>query len=451
VRIGKIGHASIVVMTEKLSCFVDPVLEEPFSGGTMRLNPRVAIDCEAARRACDVIILSHHHRDHFSVRSLNRLDRTCPVFYPDGDELVRDSLARLGFVDTHAVKIGEKVEIADLEWFPTPSQVGFPEMGMLFRSQEGLTAWNTVDTIFDDRAIALVRDIGAVDLLLAAYMPLFEDFHRAGFDSSPSSTRFAESYGRDIRHVLDIHPRCVVPGSCGFRHALAEWANDHGFPITERQFLDDLLSVDPRIRGMTFPAGSTISLQDDFEIDPDGLPFVERLERDTSYEWRPNRGMPALVDLDPVGHGVDPMRRGLRRFLHGPLLDLVASPEHAVWRSTMARWGVVWRLEIVFPDDSRDVRLLDLRDAPPQWSETATSSPKIQTTVAASGLWGLIRGEYDFFALMYGLMRVSMCLYEVHRGGVQSVGTWEDEPLTRLMAGGSTARAVDRELEQLGF
>ena len=209
-KIARIAHAGLVVSTERLRCFVDPVLVEPFACGTNRLEPAVRIATAEAARLCDAIVLSHAHPDHFSIRSLDALPRDVFTFYPRGDALVEAALRRLGFREVHAMAMGERVTLEDLSFHATPSRVPFPEQGLLFEAN-GATCWNLVDTAIDEDAISFARRLAPrIDVLLATYQPLaqsFFDLGRAARGLDP------EQYGGFLSHVFAIAPRAARPRS----------------------------------------------------------------------------------------------------------------------------------------------------------------------------------------------------------------------------------------------
>src|SRR5687768_9778493 len=98
-RVHRIGHATVLVEAAGLRVLMDPILIEPFEGGTNRFEPAIDLDGDALARVCDVVIISHEHGDHFCVPSLNRIDRTRPVVYPAACALIERALLALGFRD----------------------------------------------------------------------------------------------------------------------------------------------------------------------------------------------------------------------------------------------------------------------------------------------------------------------------------------------------------------
>lgn len=455
-KIGRPGHASVVVETEQVFCLMDPVLVETFDCGLIAFDPPVALDVDALRAHCNLVVLSHEHADHFDVRSLHMLDRDAVVIYPRGAALIERALRRLGFDQIRAVTPGEEVALADLRIIPTPSQVPFPEMGAIFESG-GAACWNLVDTRLSEATIAFARRVAPrIGVLLAGYQPLVQRELCIDGLGAPFPL---EAYAALLRAVLDISPRLVVPASCGFRYVEDEWLNDRGFPMDAGQFLRDLRAADPASRGLLLEPGAQIIVPggDDpragfgeLAVVPDGLPFVRRTgprRAAPGYDWRPDRGVPPLRDHAPLGR--DPGGE-VRAFLDRDLLPRLDACEHSVWRERMARMGVWWRLEIVYPGGDVEVRFLDLAAPALAWSRPERCFPKIHTSVTASAIAGLLTGEMHEDRLSLGAMRVATRLYDVSRAGATRGGGDADEPLGRVLVPGARERFVERELTSLG-
>jgi len=446
-RIGRIGHAGIVVSTGKISCFMDPIVVQPFAGGGNRLYPEVTVDLPSAQASCQAIILSHAHPDHFSIPSLAALPRNVPVFFPRGDQIMEEALRRLKYPEITGMSTGNKFQLEDLEWLPTASKAPAPEVGVSFRSG-GLTCWNLVDTVIDDDAISVQRFIsGPTDVMIAAYQPLFQEF-----PSLPSESEFKASvYGALLSAVLDVAPRCVVPGACGFRYT-ADWLNWHGFPITEAQFLRDLARLAPGIRSVSLPPGGVLDLAT-LEVTAGGLPFVRREPGAAGgYRWRPTAGIPPLEDPDLFGLGAEVLRREVPRYLDDAFLAALGTPRHAAWLTRMAEMEAVWRLEVVFPSGPAEIRLLDFTRSPLRWlPDDPEVFTKIDTCATASLILGLLRGELDGASANFGLFRFARRLYQPHRRGITASRSDRDEPLMRIIGEGAFRRHVDRSLSRLGY
>jgi UDP-MurNAc hydroxylase len=448
--VGRIGHASLAVHTRQTACLMDPIFEDSFECGTNRFHPPVAVDIEAVRKRFDLVVISHEHMDHFSVRSLAHLDRATPVVFPRGAKLIEMALKRMQFADRRSLGPGEGLTVRDLTIAATPSNVSFPEMGILFTS-EGQSFWNPVDSVINERTQVVVKKLcRALDLMFAYYQPLIE---LPMMQDALGGEFPYEQYGRFLCDVMEVGPRCVVPGACGFKYALNDWQNDRGFPMTARQFLADVEKLDPAISTRIVPHGAVINVGDGFSVQTDALDYVRRVgqEAGDDYQWRPYRGVPVLVDQNPFGHEPRMLREKVIAYLEGPFVERLSAIEHAVWLARMSSLKMVWELELVFPDGDCEVRWLEFGPGGARWSRTCPGRlSSIISCVPASTILGLLEGELNAYSANL-TRRVALRMYGAHRSGVTQIGSAADEPLARALFPGAERRFVERELDRLGY
>jgi hypothetical protein len=161
--------------------------------------------------------------------------------------------------------------------------------------------------------------------------------------------------------------------------------------------------------------------------------------------------VPPLADDDLFNYGDDTLRKEVAAYLDDKFLAALGRPAHSAWRMRMARMGVIWRLEVVYPRGAVEVRLLNFGDPALRWSgDDPELFTKIDTSVAASMIVGLLRGDLDSAGPAFGLYRVAQRLYEPHRRGVSLSRNDQDEPLCRILLENAFPRHVDRALRELG-
>src|ERR1043165_1974209 len=97
-----IGHSSIYVKTEDCSILMDPVLWDPHQQGLFDICPRREILHDRIP-ACDLLIISHRHQDHFDLRSLAFLPKYLEVFIPK-DAVMEACLRRLGYTTINTLE-----------------------------------------------------------------------------------------------------------------------------------------------------------------------------------------------------------------------------------------------------------------------------------------------------------------------------------------------------------
>ena len=136
-----IGHACWLVETPAGNVLTDPVLEDPFEQGTVIACPAREVDLDALP-ALAALSNSHRHLDHFHVPTLRRLDKTLPVYCP-GDELLQESLRRIGFSDLRTLRAYEPHALPGLDIVPV-SRMGEVLTHALVREPEP-TEWTEAD------------------------------------------------------------------------------------------------------------------------------------------------------------------------------------------------------------------------------------------------------------------------------------------------------------------
>lgn len=448
-RVGKIGHAGVVVASGPTCCFMDPVFFSPFEGGATAFAPALTVDTARARALCTLIVISHAHGDHFCPRSLNVFRRSCPVIYPAGAHGIERALDRLGFQFRLPLEVRGHVEVSGLTLTATGSVASFPEMGLLFAA-EGQVFWNQVDSVLDESILAAARAAAGrpPDLLFANFQPLIEaelteDALGAGF---PFAT-----YGDRLRQTLDLRPRCVVPASFGVRYAgpHADWLNLRGVPMTEAQFLADLALLDPGLQTLRLPPGGVLEIGEQIRRSPEGLDFVTPEGGPAASDFRPDLGVPPLRDGNPLGVAKAALETEVGRFLDGPFLAQLRAAD-PLWLEKLARLRVRWELEVVYPD-GRASRWLDFAKPALAWAGAGSTAgfAKLHTSITGSALHALERGQLPSYAIEFNQIRVVNRLYEVHRGGVSRAGGRADEPITKLLLRGADDRYLDRELDAI--
>jgi hypothetical protein len=441
-RVVRLGHAGLVVMGGRTRCLIDPVFFDPFEAGINRFEPPVEIDGDAVATACDFVVLSHEHMDHFCVRSLRRIPRDRPVFHPRGATLIEHALDALGFIDRRPVVPGQRIDCGDLALVFTPSEVSFPEVGILIGA-DGRWLWNCVDTEIGEQALALVASVvERLDLMLANFQTLAEE--ELACDGLGSGFPH-ERYARRLHTVIALRPRFVVPAACGYSYAHAPWLDTRGFPIGEDEFLRDAAVVAPETVGVKLSHGMTIEVATG-AVAAEACGWTRPRPATIASDWRPDRGIPPLSDDDPYGHGSDALIRDVHALLDGPFLEGIASGRLSEWRRRLAAADVVWRLEVVAPDSRCMMRWLDF-SAPMRWSDAEPGPPKLITAIAASTLVGLARGEATPYRALF-TRRVVVKLYAATPWGVQMIGSLADEPVGKVLFPGANRRFVDAELQR---
>ena len=346
-RVTLIGHASVLVELGDLVCLMDPVLFDPFEEGVVSSYPQRLVDTRSLPPA-DILIVSHRHPDHFDIRSLAALPRNCQVLCPP-DPLIAYALKKLGFNRVSAMHPGQPCSLWDVQLYPTPSQDGPLELGLLFHDGAG-TFWNQVDTLL---SLETIRDVRArfpgIDLLFARYASQNFDFFE------DRSTEFPyEEHQRNLETVLAVKPKVAVPGSAGFQfHGEHAWLNRFLFPISPERFVADLGSLAPDLGTETMEPGDVAEVaHGEVQFHRQASPAVHKKTSDPqALRFDPTAPVPPLEDPNPSGYAPDYLERTLAAVVRDELFPFAKNAIHDhlsvpfLYRSARAVYG----LEVVMP------------------------------------------------------------------------------------------------------
>jgi hypothetical protein len=212
-----------------------------------------------------------------------------------------------------------------------------------------------------------------------------------------------------------LKARCVVPASAGFRFSDAlDWLNQHVFPITRERFVADLQRCLPSLSVAIVNPGDTITVTPGhIDVQRQAVEYVAMLEDDT---WRlaydPAAPVPPLCDHNPAAYGL----QGLREFAQGVLevglpqyLQRALATGDAVIRQYSAH-GVVYQIEVVFPDESRYwTYAFDRRGGTYRLTRGATTcAPEVVKRITASALVDMCLGRRSYASIRTQSRRSSM-------------------------------------------
>lgn len=440
---------------------MDPVLQDPFENGMVVSCPQRAIDLDCLG-PIDVVVVSHRHPDHFDLPSLDRLSRQCQVVCAN-DPLLVYALRALGFehvtpMDPHSVMSSSQAEL-----LPTRSEnAGVRECGMVIRDDSAVF-WNQVDTELAPDTIAEVRRCyGGIDLLFAMYASQNFDF----FDSLDSEFP-RETHRRNLETALRISPRLLVPASAGFCFAGDHaWLNPFLFPVSQKRFADDLRALHPGISVALLDPGDQIILTGgDPRVKRAASPIAKTLDHSTdAIRFDPTAPIPPLRDPNPDGLRSIEMRETIASFLERELLlhCTAVLDQPPTLAARYRREGVVYGIEVVFPDDGAsggellERWTLDFSAQPLQLSRGLDPRANVMHRIAASALTGWIRHRLGWFTVRASSRRYST-LCRISRDG--SNVRVDAIPLPDLLmhfliyeiAGSEDAgkRRIDHEIAQL--
>lgn len=453
-RLEFLGHASLALRSGEVCVLFDPLLFGVHHEGLYDIYPPRRLDL-AALPPIDAVVLSHAHRDHFDPESIARLHSATPILAA-ADPLLLGCLAGLGFTQVQPLADWAPITAGAATITPTPAADGAVEHGFVVQEQ-GRTVWHLVDTFPSSGTIAEVkRRFGPIDVLIAPWQPLQD----ATFPSGVPVHFPHDMYRAALCNILQIAPRALVPGACGFR-ALgpAAWTNHLIFPVTRPRFLADIAAAAPALAEHTLvmEPGDALALAPGVLSRERGLVDYCACDRD-AYRWEELAFRPFELGA-PV---VEP--RG-NAFARAHCFEAVADffvalgraigddPEGYVWHR---RWRAIRQYEVVFAGGEREFWVANFgaeQIVRPGRSPLATA----HTILPASLLIGLVAGTISWdYAVLSGELRQHDHTYRVDDAGLHTpAGRRPADPLA-LMLGSREAEEhhlslyVERLCAELG-
>jgi hypothetical protein len=392
---------------------MDPVLIDPHQEGKLAIFPEREVHWEHLP-AMELLILSHHHLDHFDVRTLARLPRHVQVTIPPSS-LLEKSLRQLGYESVQQITPGTWIELNDVRLLFTPSAVSFPECGLLIQDRDGIF-WNQVDSVLTLKHVDLVMAMaGKIDLLLSTWQPMLE----TAFQDNESLQFPTAQYAQLLANVARVRPGALAPGANGFQYlGDSAWLNHIVFPQSRERFLRDVTAMLPELESKTFafdPGDVLEMTATEVRKFAGQSRFVSSAPRDPfALEFRPGTAQRPLTSA--AGPLTDADHNLVAGFCEQTLPRFMA--EHPVLFGSHRQWGVVFQLEIAFPDRS-EYWSIDFSDQSPEWQRERNPSATMFCGVTASGLASVLKGRHTWEGLyLSGEFYQHHRIYGVWRNGV---------------------------------
>ena len=390
-RLTFLGHASWLVTTSHASILTDPVLSD-FRDGSFAISPTRILNLRKLPKI-DAVVLTHRHRDHFDLATLNLLDRETPIYCPV-DPVIRHALDRFAFTKVVPVSDWSRETFRDVTMLFTRSANPVPEHGVLFSDDEHLF-WNQADTVVHADTIALLRAFveQRIDLVAHAYQPMME---MAVLDSL--SLEFPiDDYAALLDAARLLEPRAVVPSSNGYRVTGKQaWINAYKFPVTRERFVRDVRDVLP---GVT----THIPNPGDVLVVTDAGVRLRRQAAENGFVRTVTDDAVELTRFNPVGPrppvtDENPRRLSLRRLRQS--VRFVFEKRFLPIARTASRLHPILALEpliecrVVYPSGQRENWAIDMRGRTPRIEvRPPDECSDFVVEIAASTLHHLMTGE----------------------------------------------------------
>lgn len=293
-KISRILHAGYIFECDGVQIAFDPIFENPFSNNCHAF-PNVEFDREQiAKVPLAAVFISHYHDDHCSLESLNLLDRNTPLYiYCLFDELF-SWVRALGFKNVHPLKIDTAVQVAPFHVIPRRALDA--DVDSLFQIEAaGLKVLNVVDSWIDDETLATLKKNKPWDVILWPFQTMREIEVLSPSRAIPAPQELPLEWIEQL-HVLN--PRAIVPSSCQFVMESWSWYNRAFFPITYRQFQQDIENLIPGAQVLRLDPSQSLAVTADSIHRADPLSFVTPVgDQNVDYKYQPNGVAPTTAEI----------------------------------------------------------------------------------------------------------------------------------------------------------
>ncbi|MDB5949477.1 MAG: hypothetical protein JWR65_1332 [Massilia sp.] len=293
-KISRILHAGYVFECDDTLIAFDPIFENPFSRNCHAF-PAVSFDHDQIRKLkFAAVFISHFHDDHCSLESLDFLDRHTPIhIYCLFDQLFA-MVRELGFVNVHPLQVDTPVTVGSFEVIPREALDS--DVDSMFQIKaHGLNVLNVVDSWIDPGALTELARDAPWDMVLWPFQTMREIEVLSPSRAAPAPSRLPADWIEQL-HILN--PRYVVPSSCQFLQESWSWYNHAFFPITYRQFQQEVEAALPGT--LVTRLNPSVSVLLDAQSLRPAAPLdwvVPSGEQDVDYDYRPDLTPPSTADI----------------------------------------------------------------------------------------------------------------------------------------------------------
>ncbi len=295
-KISRILHAGYLFESGATTIVFDPIFENPFSRNCFAF-PSISFDSKQIQQIeLAAAFISHVHDDHFSLESLDLLDRRTPIYLYSPDSSLLSLISELGFKEVFSLKTDVSIRIGT--FCVTPRLALDPDVDSIYEIEaEGLRVLNVVDSWIDPVTIESLKAHAPWDLLLWPFQTLRELEVLSPMRSQPAAVGIPSEW---IEQIQILKPRFVVPSSCQFVHENWSWYNQALFPVSYRAFASQVQGAVPGCQVQRMEPATTFILNKVSLVPCKSLPWIHRLaarDTDQDYDYQPLRVVPSTSEI----------------------------------------------------------------------------------------------------------------------------------------------------------
>ena len=293
-KISRILHAGYVFECDDTQIAFDPIFENPFSRNCHAF-PSASFDHGQIKKLpFAAVFISHFHDDHCSFESLDLLDRSTPIHLYCLFEELFAMVRELGFANVHRLQIDTPVRVGPFDVIPRRALDA--DVDSMFHIQaHGLNVLNVVDSWIDPEGLAALARHARWDMVLWPFQTMREIDVLAPSRAAQAPSELPADWFEQLRA---LNPRYVVPSSCQFLQESWSWYNHALFPITYRQFQQEVEAALPETRVVRLNPSVSVLLNQQSLRAAAPLAWVMPVgDQDVDYDYRPDMTAPHTADI----------------------------------------------------------------------------------------------------------------------------------------------------------
>ncbi len=293
-KVSRVLHAGYIFECGETRIIFDPILQNPFSHNCYAF-PDVHFDQKKiADLHFDAIFISHFHDDHCCFESLNKLKKDTPVYMFCVHPEMFSLLSQLGFKYVHSLELDVTVTIN--EFVITPRRALDADVDCLFQiAAAGYNVLNVVDSWIDDETLDLLVNDSQWDLILWPFQTMREIEVLSPARAKAPPTNLPDEW---LNQLKILNPKVLVPSSCQFQQESWSWYNKVFFPISYRQFADELHVKLPQIQVVRLNPSCSIVLKNEKIFAAVSLDWMTSTnDQNSDYNFDPHFLPPSTADI----------------------------------------------------------------------------------------------------------------------------------------------------------
>ncbi|MCC6137949.1 MAG: MBL fold metallo-hydrolase [Bdellovibrionaceae bacterium] len=347
-KISRILHAGYIFECAGEQIAFDPIFENPFSKNCYAFPNIKFHTSQIQQLRFSAVFISHYHDDHCSLESLNLLERSTPIYIYCLFEELFTIVRSLGFTHVYSLTLDQPVLIGPFQVIPRKALD--EDVDSLFQIKAaGLNVLNVVDSWIDEDTLTALLKNTPWDMILWPFQTMRELEVISPRRAAPAPQALPTEW---IEQLSALNPRFVIPSSCQFVQENWSWYNTAFFPITYKQFHQEVEHALPNTKVVRLNPSASIELCKTSLTEAPPLTFIETIgEQNLDYTYVPNT-IPQTTSQ--IAKNFSPLsatqEEKIKKYLSWDLIKKYESLEHS--HDSYFQKPKFWRLMLYKHDGS---------------------------------------------------------------------------------------------------